>query len=153
MIRSRLLPIHQPLFQRTVVTQAKNVVSSDSKRSEEPQTIREDNPTVSYAPPRRPLKQQFTHQVLNQVPPLEKVDLYETDLALKEFVTDENCGQIKKMGAELGAYHWFEQGHIANRYTPTLHQFDRFGHRIDEVQFHPAYHDLMAIGMRYGVSI
>ena len=77
--------------------------------------------------------------------------MYESDLALQEFVTDENCGEIQKMAAELGVYHWFEQGHLANRDKPTLHQFDRFGQRIDEVQFHPAYHDLMEIGMKYGV--
>jgi len=131
--------IQRALFQRTIVT------STETIRNEQISN------QSSYAPPRQPLKQQFTHQVTNQVPPLERVDLYETDLALKEFVTNENCGRIKEMGAEVGAYHWFEQGHKANKYTPTLHQFDRYGQRIDEVQFHPAYHDLMRLGMRYGV--
>ncbi|CAF2129813.1 unnamed protein product, partial [Rotaria magnacalcarata] len=40
------------------------------------------------------------------------------------------------MAAELGVYHWFEQGHRANQHTPILNQFDRYGQRIDEVQFH-----------------
>jgi putative acyl-CoA dehydrogenase len=90
--------------------------------------------------------------VTNQVPPLEYNDLYKNDLTLREFVTKENKGQIKDMGLELGTFHWHEQGAIANRYPPTLHQFDRYGQRIDEVQFHPVYHDLMQVGMRYGVS-
>ena len=59
---------------------------------------------------------------------------------------------MREMAVELGTFHWFEQGQRANRHPPSLHQFDRYGQRIDEVQFHPSYHDLMQIGMRYGVS-
>ncbi len=146
MLRSRLFST----IQRTIVTNVKTVINNDEQSrnsTEEHQSM-----NVSYGPPRRPLTQQFTHQVTNQVPPLEYVDLYESDLALKEFVTKENSGQMKEMAAELGAFHWFEQGQRANRYPPSLHQFDRYGQRIDEVQFHPSYHDLMQIGMRYGVS-
>jgi hypothetical protein len=150
MIRSRLLSINQSLVQRTVVTKAKNIINNEDQQG----NIVEEHQSsiILYKPPRRPLIQQFTHQVTNQVPPIEYVDLYETDLALREFVTNENSGQIREMASELGTFHWFEQGHRANRYPPTLHQFDRYGQRIDEVQFHPAYHDLMQIGMRYGVS-
>jgi hypothetical protein len=154
MFRSRLLSINQPLFQRTIVTNVKTIINNNGNNEEQQQNIIEEHPSsnVSYGPPRRPLTQQFTHQVTNQVPPLEFVDLYESDLALQEFVTKENSGQIREMATELGSFHWFEQGHRANRHPPLLHQFDRYGQRIDEVQFHPAYHDLMQIGMRYGVS-
>jgi hypothetical protein len=157
MLHSRLLSISQPLFQRTIVTNVKTVINNNGNNEEQQQQQRNltgehYSSNVAYGPPRRPLKQQFTHQVTNQVPPLEYVDLYETDLALQEFVTKENGGQTREMAAELGVFHWFEQGQRANRHPPSLHQFDRYGQRIDEVQFHPAYHDLMQIGMRYGVS-
>ncbi|CAF0785338.1 unnamed protein product [Adineta steineri] len=155
MIRSRLLSINQPLFQRTIVTKTKNIINHEEKEQgqEQQRNIREDyqSSNTSYKPPKKPLIQQFTHQVTNQVPPLEFVDLYESDLAFREFLPEKNSGQMREMAVELGTYHWFEQGHQANRHIPTLHQFDRYGQRIDEVQFHPAYHDLMEIGMRYGV--
>jgi len=148
MFRSRILLINQPLFQRTIVTQAKVAVTNEQRdKSNEYQSSSD-----SFNPPRRPLTQQFTHQVTNQVPPLEYNDLYKNDLTLREFVTKENKGQIKDMGVELGTFHWHQQGELANRYPPTLNQFDRYGQRIDEVQFHPVYHDLMQVAMRYGVS-
>jgi len=152
MIRSRLFSaIHQPLIQRTIVTNVKAVINNNDEQSgnsvDEHQSM-----NVSHSPPRRPLTQQFTHQVTNQVPPLEYINLYETDMAFQEFVPKENMGQMRELAAEVGVFHWFEQGQRANRHPPSLHQFDRYGQRIDEVQFHPAYHDLMQIGMRYGVS-
>jgi hypothetical protein len=155
MLRSRLLSINQPLFQRTVATNAKIIINNNESKEEVPQrNVNEgyQSTNASYKPPQRPLTQQFTHQVTNQVPPLENVDLYESDLTMREFVTKENCGQMREMATELGTFHWFEQGQRANRHPPSLHQFDRYGQRIDEVQFHPSYHDLMQIGMRYGVS-
>jgi hypothetical protein len=152
MLRSRLFVTSQPLFQRTVVTQTKAAVTIENKDEQKPKTDESQSSSTSIDPPRRPLTQQFTHQVTNQVPPFEYYDLYKNDLTLREFVTKETKGQIKDMGIELGVFHWFEQGHLANRYPPTLNQFDRYGQRIDEAHFHPAYHDLMQIGMRYGVS-
>ncbi|CAF1495948.1 unnamed protein product [Rotaria sp. Silwood1] len=151
MLGSRLLTRSQPLFQRTFVTQANVAVTNENKTEQGDKTNEYQSSNNSFDPPRRPLTQQFTHQVTNQVPPLEYIDLYKSDLTLREFVTKENKGQIKDMGVELGTFHWFEQGQTANRHLPTLHQFDRYGQRIDEVHFHPAYHDLMQIGMRYGV--
>lgn len=156
MMRSRLLSINQPVFQRTIVTKTKSVINNNEQQQQEQQKniVEERTASItSHQPPQRPLTEQFTHRVTNQVPPLERINLYETDLALREFVNDKNCGQTKQMAAELGTYHWFEQGHRANRHLPTLYQFDRYGQRIDEVHFHPSYHDLMHIGMRYGVSL
>jgi hypothetical protein len=153
MLRSRLSIARQPLIQRrTLVTQANVAVNNENKIEQKDKTNEYQSTTSSFDPPRRPLTQQFTHQVTNQVPPLEYNDLYKTDLTLREFVTKENKGQIKDMGIELGTFHWLEQGDLANRYTPTLNQFDRYGQRIDEVHYHPAYHELMQVGMRYGVS-
>ena len=157
MLRSRLLRTSQSFFlQRNAVTQVQATVNNNNNETkvEEKDFNNDDesSSSSSYNPPRRPLTQQFTHQVTNQVPPLEYFDLYKHDLTLREFVTKENKGQIKDMGLELGTFHWLEQGQLANRHPPTLHQFDRYGQRIDEVQFHPVYHDLMQVGMRYGVS-
>ena len=152
MLRSRLFVTSQSLFQRIVITRARVDVANENKDEQNNKTDEFQLSHTSFDPPRRPLTQQFTHKVTNQVPPFEYYDLYKSDLTLREFVTKENKGQIKDMGAELGVFHWFEQGHQANRYPPSLQQFDRYGQRIDEVHFHPAYHDLMQIGMRYGVS-
>ncbi|CAF4532518.1 unnamed protein product, partial [Rotaria sp. Silwood2] len=150
MLRSRILSTRKTLFQRTTVTQTKAAVTNENNIEQNDRISEDQSSSDSFNPPRRPLTQQFTHQVTNQVPPLEYIDLYKSDLALREFLTKENKGQIKDMGVELGTFHWFEQGQLANRYPPVLHQFDRYGQRIDEVRFHPAYHDLMKIGMRYG---
>ena len=156
MLRSRHLITNKPLFQRTFVTQAQvaaDNVNNENKYEQGGDTTNEyQSSNASFNPPRRPLTQQFTHQVTNQVPPLEYFDLYKHDLTLREFVTKENKGQIKDMGVELGTFHWLEQGQVANRHPPGLQQFDRYGQRVDEVHFHPAYHDLMQVGMRYGVS-
>ena len=153
MLRSRLLSTSQPLIQRTIVTQPKVAVNNDNKIDQKDKTTEYQlSDSGSFDPPRRPLTQQFTHKVTNQVPPLEYFDLYKNDLTLREFVTKENKGQIKDMGIELGTFHWLEQGQVANKYPPSLHQFDRYGQRIDEVEFHPAYHELMQVGMRYGVN-
>lgn len=151
MLRSRLFPaIQRPLIQRATVTSAKTVKNDDEHRGNP--TDEHQSLNVSYGPPRRPLTQQFTHKVTNQVPPLECIDLYESDLAFQEFAPKENIGHMREMAAEVGVFHWFEQGQRANRHPPALHQFDRYGQRIDEVQFHPSYHDLMQLGMRHGVS-
>lgn len=155
MLRSRLLAVvEQVLLQRTIVTNVKTVMNSDGNNDEQRENLPDENQSThtSVDPPRRPLTQQFTHQVTNQVPPLEFIDLYESDLAFQEFAPKEKIGSMRELAAEVGTFHWFEQGQRANRHTPSLHQFDRYGQRIDEVQFHPSYHDLMQLGMRHGVS-
>ncbi|CAF1962996.1 unnamed protein product [Rotaria magnacalcarata] len=151
MLRSRLWTSYQTLSQRTITTGTKVAFNNENKQEQSDKTNEYQSSNNSFNPPRLPLTQQFTHQVTNQVPPLEYIDLYKSDLVLLEFLNKENKGQIKDMGVELGTFHWFEEGQLANRYTPSLHQFDRYGQRIDEVNFHPAYHDLMKVGMRYGV--
>ncbi|HEX4620205.1 MAG TPA: isovaleryl-CoA dehydrogenase [Myxococcaceae bacterium] len=87
-----------------------------------------------------------THEVLNQPPPLEGYNVVETDRALVEGVKREGAEwalpQIREVGALAGgqAQAW---GFQANRHPPELRTFDRYGHRIDEVEFHPAWHQLM----------
>lgn len=94
-----------------------------------------------------------THQVENQVPELPSFDLYSADVPLREAVAREGGGwaedRLVALGTELGTPEMFHLGHLANKHPPELQSFDRFGHRIDEVEFHPAYHELMDLAARH----
>lgn len=89
-----------------------------------------------------------THTVLNQVPPLEDYSLFETDLALREAAVREGAGawlgDLGAHGAWLGRAQTLAAGVDANRYPPRLQAYDRTGHRIDHVDFHPAWQLLMS---------
>jgi putative acyl-CoA dehydrogenase len=50
---------------------------------------------------------------------------------------------MSDFGAKLGSDDIIEQGRLANRHLPELKIFDNYGHRLDEVEFHPAYHHMM----------
>lgn len=60
--------------------------------------------------------------------------------------------QLSTFGKRVGSFEALEWGRLANENPPKLKTFDRFGHRIDEVEFHPAYHQLMRLGLEGGVS-
>lgn len=89
-----------------------------------------------------------THTVQNQVPVLEDYSLYDTDPALQEAVRREGAqawhGDLAAHGAWLGRAQTLEAGHEANRCPPRLIAYDRGGHRIDHVEFHPAWNLLMS---------
>ncbi|WDI30660.1 acyl-CoA dehydrogenase family protein [Hyphococcus flavus] len=104
----------------------------------------------------RPLADLETHDVANQPPPCEDVNLFETDRALKNAV-EKNGGaahseHLAAFGARCGSAEVFEWARQANKNPPQLKSFDRYGHRLDEVEFHPAYHQLMDLGLSAGVS-
>jgi putative acyl-CoA dehydrogenase len=88
-----------------------------------------------------------THEVLNQPPPLEDTNLFEQDGALREAVAREGGAwgeaRLAGFGAWLGQASTLRLGEQANQNPPVLHSHDRFGHRIDEIDFHPAWHELM----------
>jgi putative acyl-CoA dehydrogenase len=91
-----------------------------------------------------------THEVLNQAPPLDGLDLYSSNLPLVEAVRREGAGWIHQRATELGRFvggEPLEWGRLANENRPVLRTHDRFGHRIDEVDFHPAWHSLMKMGV------
>src|SRR5215472_7913206 len=94
-------------------------------------------------------------EVLNQSPPLQDYDLYGTDPALQEAVAREGAGwaaeELGRLGRRLGSAETIQLGIDANRYPPELRSFDRYGNRIDEVAFHPAWHALMALGCEAGI--
>ena len=95
------------------------------------------------------------HEVFNQPPPLEPYDPFTGDTVLTEAVARENAGwaaaELAAFGARLGDPETIRLGFEANRNPPALRAFDRYGHRIDEVEFHPAWHRLMAIAMAAGL--
>lgn len=91
------------------------------------------------------------HDVFNQPPPLENYNLFTCDAPLRDGLRREGgaWGEplAREYGARLGRAELLELGALANRNPPILHTHDRFGHRIDTVEYHPAYHDLMRIGV------
>jgi putative acyl-CoA dehydrogenase len=96
-----------------------------------------------------------THEVLNQSPPLEDVDLFALDRPLSESVA-ANGGvaaerELSAFGKHWGSAAMAARGRAANENTPKLKTFDAKGHRRDEVEFHPAYHELMAHSAHAGV--
>ncbi len=95
--------------------------------------------------------QHETHEVLNQPPPLAGYNLFTSDAPLREAVAragvDWAQERLTTYGAELGTPEFIDLGRLANENPPILRTHDRFGHRIDEVEFHPAYHQLMAKGV------
>jgi putative acyl-CoA dehydrogenase len=97
----------------------------------------------------------LTHEVLNQSPPFVDVDLFALDTALTEAVAANGGAAAAKDLSEFGR-HWgaaamAERGRLANENTPKLRTFDSRGNRRDEVEFHPAYHELMAHSAHAGL--
>src|SRR5258708_370845 len=96
-----------------------------------------------------------THEVFNQSPPFEDVDLFALDRPLAEAVAANGGASAEKELSEFGQ-HWGSaamaaRGRVANENTPKLRIFDSRGVRRDEVEFHPAYHELMARSAHAGV--
>ena len=106
--------------------------------------------------PLRPETHLETHDVTNQPPPFENVNLFASDAALTSAVERSGGAKYRErlsgFGARCGSAEVAEWAMQANRNVPQLKNFDRFGERIDEVEFHPAYHDLMRLGLDNGIS-
>jgi len=96
-----------------------------------------------------------THTVFNQTPPLENYNLYEADIPLREGVQREGAGwaesELRAHGARCGSAEIIDWGFLANRHQPELLTHDRQGRRIDRVRYHPAYHQLMRLGLEAGL--
>jgi putative acyl-CoA dehydrogenase len=94
-----------------------------------------------------------THTVFNQVPELEGVDVFASNRPLVEAVQREGAGWVTErasaLGRVVGGAPQREWGRLANENKPILRTFDRYGHRIDEVEFHPAWHELMKLGVEH----
>jgi putative acyl-CoA dehydrogenase len=90
----------------------------------------------------------------NQPPPLAGYDLYGENRPLVEAVAREGGGwadaELRALGMLLGGEP-LEWGRLANEHPPKLRTHDRFGERIDEVEFHPAWHELLRLGVEHGL--
>src|SRR3990172_12807553 len=96
--------------------------------------------------PSPPDPRSATHEVANQPPPLEAYDLFSTDRALREGLGREGAAwaedRVRAFGRVLGDPRTLKLGRQANRHPPELRTHDRFGHRVDEVDFHPPSHQV-----------
>ncbi|MFJ8851418.1 acyl-CoA dehydrogenase family protein [Streptomyces sp. NPDC102437] len=101
-----------------------------------------------------------THTVSNQVPPLTGYDVFATDRALSEAVQRHTSpdlqaevrGELGGLGRAAGSAQVQEWGAQANANPPVLRSHDRYGHRIDEVEFHPAWHRLLGHAVGAGLT-
>ncbi|MFF9117820.1 acyl-CoA dehydrogenase family protein [Streptomyces massasporeus] len=101
-----------------------------------------------------------THTVTNQVPPLVGYDVFSADRALAAAVErhlepdlrEEVLGELAALGRASGSAQVQEWGRQANENPPRLHTHDRYGNRIDEVEFHPSWHRLLGKGVSAGLT-
>ena len=88
-----------------------------------------------------------THEVFNQPLPLADINLFDTNRPLQNAVRFNAQGadlaRLKAVGALAGSATMQNEARLANAHLPQLRTHDRYGHRIDEVEFHPGYHALM----------
>jgi putative acyl-CoA dehydrogenase len=108
--------------------------------------------TVSQSP-REGAAPWQTHTVFNQAPPLQGIDVFASNTPLVEAVEREGAGWVSERASALGRVVGGEPqqlwGRLANENKPILHTHDRYGNRIDEVEFHPAWHKLMKLGVEH----
>ncbi|GMO26663.1 isovaleryl-CoA dehydrogenase [Bradyrhizobium sp. TM233] len=96
-----------------------------------------------------------THEVFNQSPPFEDIDLFAVDRPLIDAVKANGGAaaerELSEFGRQWGSAAMADRGRVANESTPKLRTFDAKGNRRDQVEFHPAYHELMAHSAHAGV--
>jgi putative acyl-CoA dehydrogenase len=97
-----------------------------------------------------------THEVTNQVPPLAGHDPVAGDRALAEaclrHADEQTLASLADLGRLAGSAEAQEWGRLADENPPRLRTHDRYGHRIDEVEFHPAWHELMRSAVGHGLA-
>jgi putative acyl-CoA dehydrogenase len=95
-----------------------------------------------------------THEVFNQAPPFGDLNLFRCDPAMREGLAREGgawaAESLDRLGEQLGSAAVLDLGRLANEFSPRLVNFDRSGRRIDEVEFHPAWHELMRLLIENG---
>ena len=96
-----------------------------------------------------------THEVANQPPPLENYNTFDADRVLVEALRREGgewaTGHVREIGAAAGRAETMRWASEANENPPRLRTHDRYGNRIDEVSFHPAWHSLMRLAVSWGL--
>lgn len=97
-----------------------------------------------------------THTVENMPPVLENYNMFSSDITLMEAVSREGANwaqaSLTEYGRQCGSAEWIMRGIEANRVKPVLETHDRYGNRIDEITFHPAYHELMTSSLAQGLG-
>jgi putative acyl-CoA dehydrogenase len=97
----------------------------------------------------------LTHEVFNQPQPLVDYNLFERNAALQAALKlnapQLETSELARLGALLGTREMQTHARLANVHTPQLRTHDRYGRRIDEVEFHPSYHALMSAAVQAGL--
>lgn len=95
-----------------------------------------------------------THAVINQVPPLEDYNPAASPVLAEALIReggDWGVDEVAELGALAGGATAQRWGELADRNRPVLHTHDRYGHRVDEVEYDPAYHELMTVAVGHGL--
>ena len=96
-----------------------------------------------------------THEVFNQSAPFEDVNLFRANRPLRDALATWapalDTRRLDALGAEMGSAGMQRHARLANAHPPLLHAHDRCGRRVDQVEFHPSYHALMAAALRHGL--
>lgn len=97
----------------------------------------------------------MTHDVFNQPAPLVDYNVFDTNRplrdALKFNAPSLATAELSALGTKLGSAEMQMHARLANVHTPVLHSHDRFGRRVDQVEFHPSYHELMKLSVGTGL--
>lgn len=100
-------------------------------------------------------KPRVIYDVANQPPPFEDFNLFSSDMALQEALTREGGGHAHEdlvaFGAACGSVETIEQAWMSEDHRPRLRSFDAHGRRIDRVEHHPAYHEIMKMNVAQGL--
>jgi putative acyl-CoA dehydrogenase len=96
-----------------------------------------------------------THEVTNQSTPLEGVNLWRINRPLRDALRYHapalDTRALDTLGADVGSAPMQAHARLANLHAPVLHSHDRFGHRSDQVEFHPSYHALLGAALKQGL--
>ncbi|MDY6810119.1 MAG: acyl-CoA dehydrogenase family protein [Actinomycetota bacterium] len=96
----------------------------------------------------------LTHAVLNQSAPRVDINEFDMNTVLVEAIRRHDAGwaedELREIGAHVGSAQFQHDAHVANTITPVLHAHDRWGNRIDEVEYHPAYHRIIEASVAHG---
>jgi len=97
-----------------------------------------------------------THAVSNQSPVFEDINLFELDKPLQNILTHYNANWdsnvMTSYGKTLGSAEWIRKGHQANNHAPIFHSHNSKGQRVDEIEYHPAYHEILGLSIAQGLT-
>ncbi len=95
-----------------------------------------------------------THVVSNQVPPLTDYNPATSPVLMEALIREGGhwgVDEVTELGAISGSATAQRWGDLADRNRPVLHTHDRYGHRVDEIEYDPAYHELMRVAIGHGL--